>query len=97
MRYALSRIAGMVKDTLVARVTTDECRVVDGIEYLPRPAVRDVSKLGQQSPHPRFDPLKPRPGIVCFAGLVIGAADDHVLGGAATVLTVRPQGLFKTR
>jgi len=36
-----------------------------------------------------YDPFKPRPAVVGFAGLVIGAADDDVLGGAAAVLESR--------
>ena len=74
----------MDEDVLVAGIASDERGIVDRIENLPGPAMRDVAELRQQSPDPGFDPFEPRPAVVGFAGLVIGAADDEVLGVAAS-------------
>ena len=83
---ALAGIAGVDVDVLVAGIASDEGGIVDGVEDLPGPAMRDVAELRQQSSDPGLEAFEPHPAVVGFAGLVIGAADDEVLGVAAARL-----------
>jgi hypothetical protein len=86
MGYALPGITGRDIHFLVARVTANETAVVDRVHDLARPPVRLPPKVGDKATYPRLDPLETDPGIVGFAGLVVGAANDKVIGRAGTWL-----------
>src|SRR4029453_3441957 len=75
----------MHKDVLISGVTPDEGRIIDGIEDLARPTMSDFAEFGQQRAYPGFQTFESSPAIICFASLVIGAANDQVLSVAAAV------------
>ena len=52
MRESLSGVAGMDEHVVVARITADERGVIDRVQDLSRPTVRDVTQVRQEGPDP---------------------------------------------
>src|ERR1044072_671785 len=86
MRHALAGVAGVDVDVRVAGIAPAECGVVDRVEHLPRPAMRDTANVRHEITDPGFERLVANLRVVGLAALVVRAANDEIIEMLARVL-----------
>ena len=79
VRQSLSGIAHRYVNVLAAGIAADEASIIDGVEYLSRPAMRLLAEARDESARPRFELPEPFVRVVSFSALVVLAADQNVI------------------
>src|SRR5438094_3427553 len=81
----------------LVRAMASEANEINRLEHLTRPAMGDLAQVWQSIARPALKRGKALHAIVCFAGLVVFAADDHdvLIGGERlqTDIVIRIEGV----
>ena len=82
MGHALTEIAGDDIDLFTSGIAADESAIVDRVEHLAGPAMHLLAEIRDELADPGFDRFETDIAIVGFAGFVVAAARDQIVGRA---------------